>query len=261
MNGSTVPLVTVMPRDDGYVEITESWNMVGSSPNRFRPDASVDSSNAAVRPATYTDIFNNPLHFPPFDQLLCDDVGSLSGSYAHTWCFVGEITWDQPDIGEYIRKGAMVTDRDGKCHIPIYYYPKTGRFDYDTLKIGHTFCAMLAQQHHFLDMSTGLRIEDLDLVKVIPCSLDNLFAISTRFSKCADVSCWGCGETPAAGLKKCVSCGVACYCGKDCQTKDWKECHKKWCKAIPEFIKLTKVDYEAKPDYYALVTQSGERLW
>ena len=40
--------------------------------------------------------------------------------------------------------------------------------------------------------------------------------------------CTYCGET-ATKLKKCTGCGKTWYCGKDCQTKHWKD-HKKVCK-------------------------------
>ena len=249
-----------------------TWS-VDSSPYRFgRPSESVQGASTAGKRPPAKNILKDPLQFPPFNELCVDNEideryyeESTPYSYARccTWCFLGEITWDQLTLipGMFnMRKRVVVTDRDGHAEIPIFFYPESGSFDYSTVKNGHTFCAMLAQQHHFLDMSTGLRIEDLDLVKVIPCSLDNLFAISTKLSQCADVTCWGCGETPADKPKKCASCGVACYCGKDCQTKDWKECHKKWCKAIPEFIKFTKINYQ-KPDFDALVSESGGRIW
>ena len=93
-------------------------------------------------------------------------------------------------------------------------------------------------------MSIGLRIECLDSVKVIPCGLSDLFALSKRYSQNAN-SCWECGKAndEESSLKKCAACKVACYCDKQCQTKDWKERHRVWCKAIPEFLKLTKIDY------------------
>ncbi len=56
------------------------------------------------------------------------------------------------------------------------------------------------------------------------------------------------GATVAAGgateLKKCAVCRMAHYCSKACQMKDWREGgHKRMCKAVPIFRKLTKVDY------------------
>ena len=82
-------------------------------------------------------------------------------------------------------------------------------------------CVMLAEQHHFLDLTVGLRIEGLDTIKVIPCSLDELFAITPN-------ACWACKKedrrVAADGVsrKKCAACHAAQYCCKECQVKDWK---------------------------------------
>ena len=38
--------------------------------------------------------------------------------------------------------------------------------------------------------------------------------------------CWGCGEKDKP-LNRCAKCGVAQYCGKECQQRDWDFIHKK----------------------------------
>ena len=110
---------------------------------------------------------------------------------------------------------------------------------------------MMAEQHYFLDRRIGLRIENLDTTKVIPCGLNDLFALSTFYSQ-SKSTCWGCGRKTAddnsegaavLDLKKCSACRTAKYCCRECQVKDWKERHRRWCKAMPEFLKLTKIDY------------------
>ena len=110
---------------------------------------------------------------------------------------------------------------------------------------------MLAEQHHFLDRTIGLRIENLDLVKVIPCSLEDLFAMSAVYSQSQN-ACWTCGKTAArddeaacaVDLKRCAACHTAKYCCKQCQVSDWKERHRRWCKAMPEFNRLMKIDFK-----------------
>ena len=117
---------------------------------------------------------------------------------------------------------------------------------------------MMAQKHHFLDLTIGLRIEDLDMVKVIPCEMSALFSLSTFYSKSKN-KCWGCCIAVTVDDKKCSACRTAVYCSKDCQVKDWKERHRKWCKALPEFLKLTKIDY-SQYDPHSLFGPAGH-IW
>ena len=46
--------------------------------------------------------------------------------------------------------------------------------------------------------------------------------------------CDVCGKVAAEGkLQRCAQCGWRCYCGAECQRKDWKQMgHKRVCKAI-----------------------------
>ncbi len=202
------------------------------------------------------DTLKNELYFPSFRELgdendlderyWKEDYWTGHWVYACTWCFLAEITNDDNSQIPFLRNRVIVRDRSGRDNIPIFFYPEGGSFDFKTLKNGHTVCVIQAQRHHFLDLSIGLRVEDLDTVKVIPCGLDDLFALSTFYSECKN-ACWACGkkngDTTAVDLKKCSACHTAQYCCKDCQVKDWKERHRRWCKAMPEFLKLTKIDY------------------
>ena len=202
------------------------------------------------------DILKNELYFPPFEELT--DENGLDERYykedhrgvwvrSCTWCFLGEITNDETSQIAFLRNRVVVKDRRDRS-VSIFFYPECGSFDYRTLKKGHTICVMVAERHYFLDLTVGLRIEDLDRVKMIPCALDDLFAISTFYSQNYK-ACWTCKKkTPddgeaavAVNLKKCATCHIAQYCGKECQVKDWKERHRRWCKALPEFLKLTKI--------------------
>jgi hypothetical protein len=36
------------------------------------------------------------------------------------------------------------------------------------------------------------------------------------------------------GFEKCGRCGVAVYCTRDCQGKDWKEKNKEWRTEMPK---------------------------
>ena len=215
---------------------------------------------STAQPRNSTDIMKNLRYFPSFDDL--GDENDLDDRYwmeknpktrlwaqACTWCFLGEITNDETSQMPFWRNRVLVRDRNGKDNIPVSFYPDRGfPFNYRTLKKGHTLCVMLAEQHYFLDTTIGLRIESLDLVKVIPCSLEDLFAISAVHSRCLN-ACWACGKTAdgdgeaAMDLKRCAACHTAKYCCKQCQITDWKERHRRWCKAMPEFNRLVKIDY------------------
>ncbi len=201
------------------------------------------------------DILANEFYFPAFNDL-CDE-NDLASRYwyeetpdsytqACTWCFLGEITNDEASqiAGPMFRNRVYVRDRSGHDSIPITFHPNRGFFDFKTLRKGHTICVMLAEQHYFMDGTVGFRIEGLDLVKVIPCTLTDLLALSTTYSKCCDTRiCWQCEHKADKQLEKCSACKLARYCNVECQTTDWKQTHKRWCKAIPEFIKMTRIDY------------------
>lgn len=216
------------------------------------------------------DILKSRHYFPSFQDL--GDENDLDDQYwkenyytgvwvqACTWCFLGEITDDESSQIPFLRNRVLVRDRMGRENIPIFFYPERGIFDFKTLKKGHTICVMLAERHYFLDGSIGLRIESLDTVKVIPCALSDLFAMSTFYSQCQEnAACWACEKkstdssaaASAVNLKKCAACHIAQYCCKECQVKDWKERHRRWCKALPEFLKMTNIDY-SKYDEHAL---------
>ena len=223
------------------------------------------------------DILKNELYFPSFqglgeendlaEQYWKEDIHRCVWTQACTWCFLAEITNDETSQIPFLRNRVIVRDRRGQNNIPISFYPERGHFDFRTLKKGHTVCVMLAEQHHFLDMTTGLRIEGLDTVKVIPCGLEDLLALSTVYSQHEDL-CWTCekkkieftsGSTSPVDLKKCAACHIAQYCNKECQVKDWKERHRRWCKALPEFLKMTKIDYTTYNEH-ALFGLFG-RIW
>ena len=228
---------------------------------------------AGERPTVWKqgeDFLQNTLHFPSFGDLPHEnDVDedywkqNLSGVYvpACTWFFMAEITEDEYAQIPFLRNQVVVTDRAGQRGVPIYFYPQSGSFDFKLLKKGSTILVVNGQKHNFLDLSIGLRIEDLDSVSVAPCSMDALLNLSTIYHASKDTKCWLCGigggksksslTTGASNgcsgqeeLKKCGACRVARYCSKECQARHWKEGgHKRTCKALPVFIKLTNVDY------------------
>lgn len=219
-------------------------------------------------------IFDNPRYFPSFDDLPSEGafderyhavtVDRPLVTYTHTWCFLGQITQDDTAQVSFLRNAVWVRDRAGRNDIFVAFYPEEGTFDFQTLKRGHTLCVLFAEQHIFLDTKIGLRIEDLDTVKVIPSELDQVIALGKQYFENRN-ECWGCGllspssmppksEDPNGGtqdeggpppvkLLKCSQCSTALYCNKECQHSDWKARHRLWCKAIPVFLKVASIDY------------------
>lgn len=218
------------------------------------------------------DFLQNTFHFPAFEDLPRE--GEFVKSYwkqnkskgvspACTWFFMGEITKDDVSQIGQLRNLVLVTDREGRKNIPIAFYPESGFMDYKLLKNNNTIFVANAQQHHFLDFTVGLRVENLSTVTIAPCSMEDMLYLSAVYHDMKDTMCWWCGASDVAcqsvggaccsgggvsesseeGLKKCSACKVARYCSRECQLIDWKDAHRRGCKAMPIFNKLTKINY------------------
>ena len=212
------------------------------------------------------DFLQSTFHFPSFQDLPhendipegyweCNENGVFVP--ACTWFFMAEITNDEYSQIPFLRNRVLVRDRAGR-DVPIYFYPESGYFDFKLLKKGHTILVKTAQQHDFLDLSVGLRIEDLNNVLVAKCSMDVLLTLSKMYHEKRETKCWKCGRSSEGEraaitgatasscgeeLKKCAACKTARYCSKECQTSHWREAHKRSCKAMPVFLRLTKIDF------------------
>ena len=240
-------------------------------PISFLHDPIIRPAASELKPGE--DILQNTHHFPSFANLpeendLDLDYWKESGFHrfvpACTWFFMAEITYDELALVPFLRNRVLVRDRDGKDDIPISFYPEDGYFNFRSLKKGHTVFVIQAEKHHFLDMTIGLRIEDLSSIFVVPCDMKELLSLSAIYHERKDTQCWSCkkkrkvkekdnttsstppgasGSSVQVQLLKCAACRVARYCGKECQIKDWKACHRKHCKVMPYFLRLTRIDY------------------
>ena len=86
---------------------------------------------------------------------------------ARTWCFLAEIvTVTAPFSAAPVLHHLLVRDRTGK-ELPVYFYPECGSFDYTELRVGRTVAILFAERHDFLDLSMGVRIENLDTLRVV----------------------------------------------------------------------------------------------
>ena len=225
---------------------------VGSSLGASKSEkATTTTTSAKKKPKNKSgDVLSGKLVAPSFDDLPIDNdldlryyTNNYRGTYSvsRTWVFLGEITNNDFALFPFLRNRVLVRDRQGRANIPVYFYPEAGRFDYGTLKTGHTVAVLFAEQHFFMDGSIGLRLEELNHVKVIPCGLNDLLELSKHYSL-SEGKCWGCGQE-GKSLKKCGACKTGFYCNEKCQRQDWTKRHKKWCKAMPDFLFLSSLDY------------------
>ncbi|RYP41927.1 hypothetical protein DL767_000664 [Monosporascus sp. MG133] len=81
------------------------------------------------------------------------------------WCFLAEII----DVGLFLRVRLIVRDKAGTT-VPVAFHTEdrgTG-FAPSQLRPGHTVAILYAEQHDFLDLTTGIRQEEYDGIKVDP---------------------------------------------------------------------------------------------
>ncbi|CZR37494.1 uncharacterized protein FPRO_02245 [Fusarium proliferatum ET1] len=184
-------------------------------------------------------------HFPGFEDLAWDN--NLDTQYYRQrdngywepckhWVFIGEIVEVHIDL----RVRLTVKDRDG-LEIPIAIYTESRGVELgpSKLQVGNTIVIFYAVKHLFMDMTIGIRHEDLQYLKIFPISLDNMMQLSDKIQTHATFTkgmrtCHGCNNK-AAKLMKCAKCGFFWCCGQKCQLRGWKENgHKEDCKILRE---------------------------
>lgn len=76
---------------------------------------------------------------------------------------------------------------------------------------------LYAERKTFMDMTEGIRLEDMNF-KVFKCSLRDLQSESKKLHA---NQCYGCQKKNDKFLR-CGKCRIAMYCSKDCQVDHWK---------------------------------------
>ena len=129
----------------------------------------------------------------------------------------------------------FVRDTNGaKLRIAFHTEQRGSELSPANLEPGNTVLVLYAHAHRFVDLSVGLRQEEVGTVKVSnwpcyadtaclsssegsPLGLGRLFAPEKRFSlngkETGEKQCWGCNNDPSVPFK-CQKCGVAWSCGK-----------------------------------------------
>ncbi|KAJ7742883.1 hypothetical protein B0H16DRAFT_1019354 [Mycena metata] len=186
--------------------------------------------------------FNNKLNFPAFiglpsDCELEDRYYSGSGGFpVRHWCFLAQIKESVP----WVRPMFNITDINGSKYLVAFHGDNRGRYPIirEKCKDGRTICIMYAFQHRFFDGQIGVRVEDESYVKVLPCSLPELFSISDAMARNHKI-CNVCGNVASL---RCSKCGIF-YCSKQCQFNDWKGVHKKQCKVVQQVVEWGAFDW------------------
>ncbi|KAI9163965.1 SET domain-containing protein [Paramyrothecium foliicola] len=201
----------------------------------------------------YADLRDESM-FPSFESLPWENDLDLDYYNTHDgitysptkhWCLLAEIV----DIEEFIRLRLLVRDKAGHEVIVAFYTDGRGTElrSQSPLKRGHTIAILYPQQHGFLDMTIGIRVEDSIMTRVFPMSLTDMFQLSDKVQQytttaAEESKCQACGKK-LPSLKRCARCLVFGYCDKSCQTRGWKEKgHNKECKLLADLDMKTLLE-------------------
>lgn len=176
--------------------------------------------------------FHNKIVF--LDFLSIPDIYTLDlryftneGQPLFSWIFYGEIVDNKSSMSSHLRHRTLIKDPNEEICI-LAFYPESGSFDFNNIKLGHTICIRQACKKNFMDGTSGVRIEQLNSVFVIPLNNDKLMALDKSYLKWGkDKKCWNCDN--GEGVNRCSRCKVSVYCGRQCQSFHWT-IHKDQCK-------------------------------
>ncbi|KAK4207167.1 hypothetical protein QBC37DRAFT_239295, partial [Rhypophila decipiens] len=128
------------------------------------------------------------------------------------WCFFAQIV-----SIEYFTRLVLTVKSGHRSNVRIAFYTDDeGRQVRSQGQVGYTIAIMHANQHYFLDGSTGVRVE-------VP--------ITVQMGD-TETACHGC-DAQKTSMQKCGRCSMFYYCDKNCQTAAWNgKGHKKDCKII-----------------------------
>ncbi|KAG2031918.1 hypothetical protein BDR03DRAFT_875037 [Suillus americanus] len=151
---------------------------------------------------TSQSLLRNNVNFPAFSDLPyendVDPTYYVQGTYSFSprqhWCFLGEI---ENNYG-LCRVLLRAKDKDGQVVTIGMYTDDRGQALVPQIKEGHTVAVLYGEQHCFLDMTVGIRVEEPSIIRIIPCSLEQLLKASDEV----------------------------------CQKKAWVDGHKTDCKAL-----------------------------
>jgi len=200
------------------------------------------------------------MHFPTFTSLPEDsDIDLKSFGEEHYgvygpvkhWCLLAEIV--EPKFVEpipYFRPMFTAKDKAGKEFLVALYLDNDVAlpdFWNKYCKPGNVVAIMYACSHIFMDGQTGIRVEEVENIKMFPCNLNTLLNISDEL-KLLNHPSKNCQSCKKAATLKCSRCSLL-YCDKDCQMRDWKE-HKNKCLAFKQVIEWRERNWRKFDQYW-----------
>ncbi|KAF2648360.1 SET domain-containing protein [Lophiostoma macrostomum CBS 122681] len=156
------------------------------------------------------------------------------------WFFLGEIQ----AINPIFRRQPQVRDVEGTT--VALFLPRDHRRELaeSEVKKGNTVAILYAE---CMFGEAGIRIQDPQMMKIFPLSLDRLQNLSQDTQNGFRI-CRKCGKK-GSSMKRCGRCLTFWYCDKVCQTADWiEEGHKTECKVLRD------------PDWQAMLRFNWDRF-
>jgi hypothetical protein len=176
--------------------------------------------------------------------------GETSWSPIRHWAVVGEII----DVGSLIRPRAQVETRYGERFVVHFHLDDASEptfFKWKDLKPKSTLCTFYPYTRAFMDVSTGIRQENVGTIMVFPATLNQVSKevhAHVRACQTPNQSCFHCGkhETASHKLKRCTRCKIAMYCDRDrCQRPHWESSHGKLCRHAEMLAGLARLNFSA----------------
>ncbi|XP_041358662.1 uncharacterized protein LOC121375303 [Gigantopelta aegis] len=134
----------------------------------------------------------------------------------------------------YKRRHAVhIEDSLGQETFVMFYFDDDDPepyFYWNLVTPGNYLCFRGPFFHHFVDGTTGIRIDDPSEVFIIHKGLKRKTHLYIDHFNKMPASCSFCSKHQTNPLR-CSACHVAVYCSKECQRKHWKS-HKDQCKKI-----------------------------
>ncbi|CAA7266782.1 unnamed protein product [Cyclocybe aegerita] len=194
-----------------------------------------------------------------------DEPDGISDPVKH-WCLLVQIVYHTATDKELIYN---VRDREGKNFFVVFYregesLQLPGKKEKESgggkggggerpwqkyCKPGNCMAVMYACSHVFEDGALGVQVTESENVKSFPCSLDTFLLLGDELEE-PPTKPKQCSACDKPGPHKCARCSVRQYCGKDCQTNDWKERHKNECAAFQQINAWRERDWREFDEYW-----------